>query len=88
MTDKINKPAHYPSNPQGIECIDVTRHLNFNLGNVVKYIWRAGLKTGSNDLEDLKKARWYLNDEIKRRESAAAKAHFIGMLKDIARGME
>lgn len=64
--DPVNHPAHYTSHPSGIECIEVTRWMNFNLGNAIKYIWRAGNK--GNALEDLKKARWYLDDEIKRRE--------------------
>ena len=49
-----------------IECIDVTRHMSFNIGNAVKYLWRFQDKNG---IEDLKKARWYLEDEIARRES-------------------
>lgn len=65
-SDPVNHPAHYTSHPSGIECIEVTRWMNFNLGNALKYIWRAGNK--GNALEDLKKARWYLDDEIKRRE--------------------
>lgn len=71
--DHINKPKHYPTNPQGIECIDVTRHMGFNLGNVVKYLWRAGLKESNSDIDDLKKARWYLDDEIKSREQRLEK---------------
>ena len=65
--DPVNHPAHYTSHPSGVECREVTRWMNFNLGNAIKYIWRAGNK--GNALEDLKKARWYLEDEIKRRES-------------------
>ena len=65
--DPVNHPAHYTSHPSGVECIQITRWMNFNLGNAIKYIWRAGNK--GNALEDLKKARWYLDDEIKRRES-------------------
>jgi len=64
--DPVNHPAHYTSHPSGVECIQITRWMNFNLGNAIKYIWRAGNK--GNALEDLKKARWYLDDEIKRRE--------------------
>jgi hypothetical protein len=66
--DMINKPPHYNSHPSGVECIVVTEHMNFCLGNVVKYLWRAGLK-GPVPLEDLKKARWYLDREIRRLES-------------------
>ena len=66
--DLINSPPHYTSHPSGVECIDVTRHMNFNLGNAVKYIWRCDLKR--YDVEDLKKAIWYLQDEITRREGS------------------
>lgn len=66
-TDKnINNPPHYNKHPSGIECIQITRHMNFNLGNAVKYIWRADLKNDA--IEDLKKAAWYIQDEIQRRE--------------------
>lgn len=61
--DKIN-PQHYKAHPSGIECITITEHMNFNLGNAIKYIWRAADK-GSH-LEDLKKAAWYVNREIER----------------------
>ena len=72
--DNINHPAHYNSSPamcecgRRIECIDVTRHMNFNIGNVIKYLWRAAFKNG---LEDMKKAQWYLNDAIKTLERQA-----------------
>jgi len=64
--DDINHPAHYKSG--GIEVIDVIEafNLNYHLGNVVKYLLRAGRKNDA--LEDLKKARWYLDREIVRRE--------------------
>ena len=70
MDDLVNHPPHYTNHPSGIECIEITRHMNFNLGNVVKYIWRTGLK-GDNKIpiQDLEKAAWYLNDEIKRRKA-------------------
>lgn len=66
--DPVNHPRHYTSHPSGIEVIEITRHMNFNLGNVVKYVLRCDHK--GNDLEDLKKAAFYLGDEILRRESA------------------
>lgn len=69
--DMVNHPPHYTSHPSGIECIDITRHMGFNVGNAVKYLWRADLKWDS--LEDLKKAAWYINDEIKKRESEKIK---------------
>lgn len=64
--EAVDHPKHYNAHPSGIECIDVVRHMNFNLGNVVKYLWRAGEKDPAKHLEDLKKAAWYLNDEIER----------------------
>lgn len=64
--DIVNHPKHYTKHPSGIECIQITRYMGFNLGNVIKYVWRADLKNGT---EDLKKAVWYLNDEIKKREA-------------------
>ena len=65
MTDTINHPAHYTGVTAEIECIDIARHLNFQLGNAFKYIWRAGKKGGSDmEIEDLKKALWYLEDSI------------------------
>jgi len=66
--DAVNHPKHYTSHPSGIECIQVTEHMGFNLGNALKYIWRADLKNDA--IEDLKKARWYLDREIARREAA------------------
>ena len=66
--DKVNHPTHYTSHPSGIECIQVTRHMSFNLGNAMKYIWRADLKEDA--VLDLQKAVFYLNDEIKRRTNA------------------
>lgn len=61
----VTHPAHYTSHPSGIECIEITEHMPFCLGNAVKYIWRAGLK-GNNVEEDLAKAVWYLEREISR----------------------
>lgn len=64
---RVNHPAHYTNHPSGVECIQITEHLNFCLGNAIKYIWRADAKNG---LEDLKKAAWYINREIERRNHA------------------
>jgi len=64
MTDPIN-PDHYREHPSGVECIEITEHMNFCLGNAVKYIWRAGLKS-PNPLQDLTKAAWYIDREIER----------------------
>lgn len=68
MKDLVNHPPHYTSHPSGIETIEVTRWMNFNIGNVVKYVWRAGLKDPAKAIEDLKKAEFYIQDEIKRLE--------------------
>lgn len=65
--DLVNHPPHYTSHPSGIECIQIAEHMNFCLGNALKYIWRAGLK--GNELEDLEKAIWYLDREIARRKT-------------------
>lgn len=64
--DMVNHPPHYTGHPSGLECIEVVRHMGFNLGNAVKYIWRADLK--GDAVEDLRKAVFYLQDEIRRRE--------------------
>lgn len=64
MNEQVNHPAHYNNHPSGIECIDVVEHMGFNLGNAIKYIWRADLKGG---LQDLEKAAWYVRREIERR---------------------
>jgi hypothetical protein len=69
MSDAVNHPPHYRSHPSGVECIAITEHMNFNLGNAMKYIWRAGLKT-SDPTQDLQKARWYLDREIQRLAAA------------------
>lgn len=58
-------PPHYQQHPSGIEAIQITEHYNFCLGNAIKYIWRAGHKTDS-PIEDLRKARWYIDREIQR----------------------
>lgn len=69
--DNINHPSHYTSNPSGIECIDIAEHHDFCIGNAIKYLWRAGLKSEDGiskkekQIEDLKKAIWYIKREIK-----------------------
>lgn len=72
--DPVNHPSHYTSHParcecgRGIECIQITEHLGFCVGNAIKYLWRADLKHDDGGLEDLKKARWYVDREIRKRE--------------------
>ena len=75
--DNVNHPSHYTwlKEKCGIEVIDITRHMDFNLGNAIKYILRAGhkkdyyLHSKQKEIEDLKKAAWYINDKIKQLES-------------------
>lgn len=64
--DPVNHPSHYTQHPSGVECIQITEHMNFNIGNAVKYLWRADLKNG---LEDLEKAAWYIQREIERQRN-------------------
>ena len=67
--DPVKRPKHYNSHPSGVECIVVTEHMNFCRGNAMKYLWRAGEK--GDELEDLRKARWYIDREIARLEKIA-----------------
>jgi hypothetical protein len=60
--DAIN-PQHYKEHPSGVECIQITEHMNFCCGNAIKYIWRHAMKGGKQDLE---KAIWYLQRELRR----------------------
>lgn len=75
MDEYINHPSHYTSHPSGVECIEIARHYCYSIGAAIKYLWRAGLKheQGKSDkdkeIEDLKKAVWYINDRIKQLEN-------------------
>lgn len=87
MADMVNHPPHYTSDPSGVECITITRHRSFNVGNAIKYLWRAGLKLEqpmpveglpdhlvrkvsiAKTVEDLRKAIFYITDEIARLEA-------------------
>lgn len=62
--ETVNHPQHYNNNPSGVECIDVVEHLPFNVGNAIKYLWRADGK--GQHLQDLHKAEWYVRREIER----------------------
>lgn len=74
MEDKVNSPSHYTRHPSGIECINITEHYDFCVGNAIKYLWRSGLKKESGisdkekEIEDLKKASYYINRKIKQLE--------------------
>lgn len=65
--DMVNHPPHYTSHPSGVECIQITEHMGFNLGNALKYLWRADLKHDA--IEDLEKAVWYINRELTKRRN-------------------
>jgi hypothetical protein len=62
--DPVNHPSHYTQHPSGVECIDIVEHMPYNIGAAIKYLWRAGKK--AQHIEDLKKARWYIDREIQR----------------------
>ena len=64
--DAVEHPVHYCSHPSGVECITISKHHSFCIGNVFKYIWRSGLKGSA--VEDLRKARFYLDREIEMME--------------------
>lgn len=64
--EQVEHPAHYRLNGSGVECIDVVEHLPFNTGNAIKYLWRAGLKPGTDAVTDLRKSLWYVQREIDR----------------------
>ena len=67
--DMVNHPPHYTSDKSGVDCITITQHRNFCVGNAIKYLWRAGLKDAENPdktIEDLKKAVFYIKQEITR----------------------
>ena len=67
VDDPVSHPAHYTSHPSGVECLTITRWMGFNLGNAMKYIWRADMKGAA--IEDLRKAAFYIADEISKREA-------------------
>lgn len=75
--DAVNHPKHYTSGParcacgEPVECIQIAQWHSFAVGNVIKYLWRAGLKPGADALEDHRKALWYLSREVERLEQLA-----------------
>lgn len=72
--DNVNHPKHYTQHPSGIECIQITEHMCFNLGNAIKYLWRADLKNDA--IEDMKKAIWYIQREIDKLEKIQRKGQW------------
>jgi hypothetical protein len=71
--DLVNHPKHYAERVPGIECIDVTKHFDFVIGNCIKYLWRCGHKKSSTRLEDLRKAAFYVNFAIQEEEKKVGK---------------
>lgn len=67
MSDSVNHPKHYTSHKSGVECIDITEHLNFCIGNAMKYLWRVDDK--GDPIENLQKAKWYIQRELDRRHA-------------------
>lgn len=65
--DQVEHPQHYTSHPSGVECIQITEHMNFCIGNAVKYLWRTDDK--GDAIENLEKAKWYIDREIARRKN-------------------
>lgn len=72
--ERVDHPDYYNQHPSGVECIDIIRHYCFDIGNAIKYLWRAGLKVEEGltdkqkEIEDLRKAIWYIQDRIKQLE--------------------
>lgn len=64
--NNVEHPSHYTSHPSGIECIQITEHMDFLTGNAMKYLWRAGLK--NDKVEDLKKAKWYIDRLLEKEQ--------------------
>lgn len=84
MSDPVNQPKHYTSHPSGVECIQVAEHMSYNLGNVIKYVWRADLK--GNAIEDLRKAEYYIRREIERRQKDEGTRDPLGVNRWIGKG--
>ena len=77
-----NHPLHYNVHPAGVECIEVVEGFGFCIGNAIKYLWRADAK--GHPLEDLRKALWYVQREIDRREKRLPSIQEIrGIMADV-----
>lgn len=80
MNDNVNHPSHYTSHPSGVECIEIARYYPFSIGSAIKYLWRAGLKKDAKlsdkekEIEDLEKARWFINDRINELKNEISKS--------------
>ena len=88
MSDPVNNPDHYTSHGSGIECIQVTEHFDFLIGNVIKYCWRAGLKEKSLKIEDLKKAEYYIKRAIAKEEKLKQRRELDEAFKILSRARD
>ena len=64
--EHVDHPKHYNDHPAGVECITIIEHMTFNVGSAMKYLWRAGLKPGASTVQDLQKAKWYVERELEK----------------------
>jgi len=88
--EQVNHPKHYNQHPNRIECIDIIRHYTCDIANAIKYLWRAGLKPemgkedAEKEIEDLKKALWYIEDYVKNFNNTAWEVdHIKRMVKEV-----
>lgn len=79
--ETVNHPEHYNKHPSGVECITVVEHYGFNIGNAIKYLWRAGFKS-PDPKEDLKKSVWYVQRELERLGEKLAQATKVEALEN------
>lgn len=75
--DPVNHPPHYNQHPSGVECVTIASGFDYCIGNCIKYLWRAGLKS-DDPIEDLRKAAWYLNYKIKQLEERSGQGTITG----------
>lgn len=81
MSDSVNNPKHYTSHPSGVECIEIAETLPFNLGNALKYCWRAGKKL--DEVEDVKKAVFYLRRQANSKLALQKETHSGSIKKEL-----
>ena len=81
MSDNVNNPKHYCSHPSGVECIEIAEMLPFNLGNALKYLWRAGKKL--DEVEDVKKAVFYLRRQANSCFALQTRMSVSGLQKEL-----
>lgn len=82
--DPINHPKHYAGMTARVECIDIARHLPYNLGCAFKYVWRAGAKDPTTHQQDLQKAIWYLKDYNSKIDNGSLAFEYPGLLTALA----